>query len=96
MAWIAIRWRDGTHSYTTTCTVDAVNTLERSPLDATGDMDLDGDTDYNDLALLRKIVNQPALYAGLMAGTPYRVLGDVDGDNDVDHTDFSLLEAMLP
>ena len=96
LQWIAIRWRDGTHSYTTTCTVDAVNTLERSPLDATGDMDLDGDTDYNDLALLRKIVNQPALYAGLMAGTPYRVLGDVDGDNDVDHTDFSLLEAMLP
>jgi hypothetical protein len=94
--WIAVRWIDGTHTVVGSSPVNSILTVQRTALDATGDVDFDGDTDIHDLVLLRNIVKRPKAYAVTLAGTPYQVLGDIDGNNVLDATDVTLLDAMIP
>ncbi|MDF1800979.1 MAG: FG-GAP-like repeat-containing protein [Planctomycetota bacterium] len=96
LQYVVVRWADGTHTAQAGGTINAVNTIQRTALDATGDVDFDGDTDKHDLRLLKKAIERPQQYAGLLAGTPYFQLGDIDGNGVLDATDHALLKAMLP
>ena len=94
--WLAIRWADGSHTYSMGGTIDAVNTVQRTAVNATGDLDIDGDTDADDLRLLKNVLKRPDKFATILAGTPYLVLGDIDGDGSLTLNDYTLLDAIVP
>jgi hypothetical protein len=59
-----------------------------------GDMDFDGDTDFDDITLFTLGLNDPAQYEALHGVSPV-VQGDLDADGDQDFDDISELALML-
>jgi len=60
----------------------------------TGDLDLDGDIDFDDIAAMVLALNSSETYEGAF-GLPARLAGDVDGDGDVDFDDIDGFVHLL-
>jgi hypothetical protein len=60
----------------------------------TGDLDLSGGVDQDDIATLVLGLNSPQAYADLF-GIPAALAGDTDGDGDLDFDDLSGFAAIL-
>ncbi len=59
-----------------------------------GDMDCDGDVDFDDINPLVLAISDPVAYAAAFPDCAYE-LGDIDGDGDVDFDDINGFVALL-
>jgi hypothetical protein len=59
-----------------------------------GDLDCDGDLDFDDIAPLVLGLNDPIAYEDIFGLSP-RVKGDVDGDGDLDFDDIPAFISLL-
>ena len=96
IAWILVRWVDGSVTGVLGTQPDSIVTVNHEGFDFLGDVYPNGVIDAFDLVAFDWIQANEALAADLFGHLPYRILGDLNGDNTLDGLDRALLVNLIP
>jgi len=95
-SWLVVRWPDGAAQIVLAPQRNAINTVVRSAVDDTGDLDADGHLTASDQALLLLAVQDPASFALAYPSSPGLIVGDVNDDGVLDADDITAWPLLPP
>ena len=98
LKWLVIRWPGmGNYQYVDKAdlAVKRVNVIVRDEHNDLGDLNVDGQVNDIDVALLELLIDDPATFDALYPDSPAYVLGDCNADNTINHRDLEDLLKLL-